>query len=115
MQKRYENSDNNNNMNGNGIMSVDGPITTVPNLHSNGNNNINGIVTSPGKGVKMISHETIFFSKDTKIGKNVSIDPYVLIGKEVNISGTKEEVIEYLSTIDAEATKMWLIKARGGL
>ena len=37
------------------------------------------------KGVKMISPETIFFSKDTKIGKNVSIDPYVVIGKNVNI------------------------------
>ena len=33
------------------------------------------------KGVKMISPETIFFSKDTKIGKNVTIDPYVVIGK----------------------------------
>ena len=37
------------------------------------------------KGVKMISPETIFFSKDTKIGKNVTIDPYVVIGKKVNI------------------------------
>ena len=37
------------------------------------------------KCVKMISPETIFFSKDTKIGKNVSIDPYVVIGKKVNI------------------------------
>ena len=37
------------------------------------------------------------------------------IGKELNILVTKEEVIEYLSTIDDEATKMWLIKARGGL
>ena len=37
------------------------------------------------KGVKMISPETIFFSKDTKIGKNVTIDPYVVIGKRVNI------------------------------
>ena len=34
---------------------------------------------------------------------------------ELNISVTKEEVIEYLSTIDDEATKMWLVKARGGL
>ena len=33
----------------------------------------------------MISPETIFFSKDTKIGKNVTIDPYVVIGKKVNI------------------------------
>ena len=37
------------------------------------------------------------------------------IGKEFDISVTKEEVIEYLSTIDDDATKMWLIKARGGL
>ena len=37
------------------------------------------------KGVKMISPETIFFSNDTKIGKNVTIDPYVVIGKKVNI------------------------------
>ena len=37
------------------------------------------------KGVKMISPDTIFFSNDTKIGKNVTIDPYVVIGKKVNI------------------------------
>ena len=37
------------------------------------------------------------------------------MGNELNISVTKEEVIEYLSTIDDEATKMWLVKARGGL
>ena len=36
-------------------------------------------------GVKMIGAETIFFSKDTKIGKNVIINPYVVIGKKVNI------------------------------
>ena len=30
------------------------------------------------KGVKMISPETIFFSRKTKIGKNVSIEPYVV-------------------------------------
>ena len=37
------------------------------------------------------------------------------IGREVDIQVTKEEVIEYLSTVDDEATKLWLIKARGGL
>ena len=37
------------------------------------------------KGVKMIAPETIFFSKDTKIGKNVLIEPYVVIGKKVKI------------------------------
>ena len=36
-------------------------------------------------GVKMIGPETIFFSKDTKIGKNVIINPYVVIGKKVKI------------------------------
>ena len=35
--------------------------------------------------VKMIAPETIFFSKDTKIGKNVVIDPYVVIGSKVRI------------------------------
>ena len=37
------------------------------------------------QGVKMIAPETVFFSKDTKIGKNVSIDPYVVIGEKVKI------------------------------
>ena len=36
-------------------------------------------------GVKMIDPETIFFSKDTKIGKNVTIEPYVVIGSKVKI------------------------------
>ena len=36
-------------------------------------------------GVKMIASETIFFSNDTKIGKNVIIEPYVVIGKKVKI------------------------------
>jgi len=36
-------------------------------------------------GVKMQGPETIYFSKDTKIGKNVTIDPYVVIGSKVKI------------------------------
>ncbi len=36
-------------------------------------------------GVKMIGPETIFFSKDTKIGSNVTIEPYVVIGSKVKI------------------------------
>ena len=36
-------------------------------------------------GVKMISPETIFFSKDTKIGNNVTIEPYVVISSKVKI------------------------------
>ena len=36
-------------------------------------------------GVKMIGSETIFFSNDTKIGKGVTIEPYVVIGSKVKI------------------------------
>ena len=36
-------------------------------------------------GVKMIGPETIFFSEDTKIGNNVVIYPYVVIGSKVRI------------------------------
>ena len=38
------------------------------------------------KGVKMIAPETVFFSKDTKIGKNVLIEPHVVIGEKVKIN-----------------------------
>jgi len=37
------------------------------------------------QGVKMIAPETVFFSKDTKIGKNVTIDPYVVFRDKVKI------------------------------
>ena len=36
-------------------------------------------------GVKMVGPETIYFSKDTKIGKKVTIEPYVVIGAKVRI------------------------------
>ena len=36
-------------------------------------------------GVKMFGPETIYFSKDTKIGKNVIIEPYVVFGIKVKI------------------------------
>ena len=36
-------------------------------------------------GVNMVGPETIFFSNDTKIGKNVTIEPYVVIGSNVKI------------------------------
>ena len=39
-------------------------------------------------GVKMIGPETIFFSVDTKIGKNVTINPYVVIGTKVKIGNS---------------------------
>ena len=37
------------------------------------------------KGVKMLAPETVFLSKNTKIGKNVLIDPYVVISDNVHI------------------------------
>ncbi len=37
------------------------------------------------KGVKMIAPETVFLSENTKIGKNVIIDPYVVILDNVHI------------------------------
>ena len=37
------------------------------------------------EGVKMLGAETIFFSRDTKIGKNVLIEPYVVFGPKVKI------------------------------
>ena len=36
-------------------------------------------------GVKMNGPDTIYFSKDTKIGKNVTIEPYVVFGSKVKI------------------------------
>ena len=36
-------------------------------------------------GVKMIGPDTIYFSSDTKIGKNVTIEPYVVFGSKVKI------------------------------
>ena len=36
-------------------------------------------------GVKMYGPETIYFSEDTKIGKNVIIEPYVVLGSKVRI------------------------------
>ena len=36
-------------------------------------------------GVKMLGPETIYFSNDTKIGKNVIIEPYVVFGAKVKI------------------------------
>ncbi len=37
------------------------------------------------KGVKMIAPDTVFFSKNTKIGRNVTIEPYVIIDNNVSI------------------------------
>ena len=48
-------------------------------------------------GVKMNGPETIFFSNDTKIGKNVIIEPYVVIGPKVKIgNGVKIKSFSHL-------------------
>ena len=41
-------------------------------------------------GVKMIAPETVYFSKDTKIGKNVTIEPYVVLGEKVKIQNNSK-------------------------
>ena len=43
-------------------------------------------------GVKMSGPETIFFSPDTKIGKNVIIDPFVVIGPRVKIGNNIKKI-----------------------
>ena len=37
------------------------------------------------KGVNLIAPETIFLSKDTSFGKNVTVEPYVVFGPGVKI------------------------------
>ena len=46
------------------------------------------------KGVKMIAPETVFFSKDTKIGKNVTIEPYVVISDKVTV-GSNVRILSF--------------------
>mgnify|MGYP003327993858 CR=1 FL=1 len=36
-------------------------------------------------GVKFIAEQTVFISEDTKFGKNVTIEPFVVIGSKVKI------------------------------
>ena len=50
-------------------------------------------------GVKMTGPETIFFCKDTKIGKNVSIEPYVVFGPKVRIGNNV--IIKSFSHLEA--------------
>ena len=54
-------------------------------------------------GVKMIGPETIFFSNDTKIGKNVTVEPYVVIGSKVKIgSNVTIKSFSYLESCKIE-------------
>ena len=50
-------------------------------------------------GVEMLGPETVFFSKDTKIGKNVSIEPYVVFGPKVKIGNNV--IIKSFSHLEA--------------
>ena len=50
-------------------------------------------------GVKMISPETIFFSNDTRIGSNVTIEPYVVIASRVKIGNNV--IIKSFSHLEA--------------
>ena len=42
------------------------------------------------KGVNLIAPETIFLSKDTVFGKNVTVEPYVVIGSKVKIGDNSQ-------------------------
>ncbi len=46
------------------------------------------------KGVKMKGPKTVFFSKDTKIGKNVEIEPYVVFADKVQI-GNNVKILSF--------------------
>ena len=54
------------------------------------------------KGVKLISPESIYLSSDTKFGKNVLIEPYVVIGEGVTIGNN----VKILSFSYIEKTKI---------
>ena len=46
------------------------------------------------RGVTLISPETVFLSPDTKFGKNVIINPYVVIGKKTFL-GNNVEILSF--------------------
>ena len=54
------------------------------------------------QGVKMIAPETVFFSKDTTIGKNVTIEPHVVFGSKVKIKNN----VKILSFSHLEGVKV---------
>ena len=54
------------------------------------------------QGVKMIAPETVFFSKDTTKGKNVTIEPYVVFGNKVKIKNN----VKILSFSHLEGVKI---------
>jgi len=54
------------------------------------------------KGVSLIQPETIFLSNDTKFGRNVVLEPFVVIGKKVSIGNN----VKILSFSHIEDTKI---------
>tara|TARA_Y100000590_G_C15497674_1_gene930306 strand:+ start:43 stop:681 length:639 start_codon:yes stop_codon:yes gene_type:complete len=52
------------------------------------------------KGVTLKSPETVFLSNDTKFGKNVIINPYVVIGKKTRI-GDNVEILPFTHIEDS--------------
>jgi len=54
------------------------------------------------KGVSLINPETIFLSDDTKFGRNVVLEPFVVIGKKVSIGNN----VKILSFSHIENTKI---------
>ena len=51
-------------------------------------------------GVTLKSPETVYLSNDTKFGKNVIINPYVVIGKKTKI-GNNVEILSFTHIEDA--------------
>ena len=51
-------------------------------------------------GVTLISPETVFLSSDTEFGKNIVINPYVVIGKKTKI-GNNVEILPFTHIEDA--------------
>ena len=64
------------------------------------------------QGVKMIAPDTVFFSKDTKIGKNVLIDPYVVIGKKVKIQNNVKNFffLTFRKCEDRKRCESWTVR-----
>ena len=59
------------------------------------------------RGVTLLSPETVFLSNDTKFGKNVVINPYVVIGKKTKI-GNNVEILPFThienATLESKVT-----------
>ena len=54
-------------------------------------------------GVKILAPETVYFSKDTIIGKNVTIEPYVVFGEKVRIqNNSKIKSFSHLEKVKIE-------------